>query len=161
MAIDYVIDYDCEPKRKLTTEGIIERIKGRERAAMIIRMYREKGDDRPPSEMGFEFTRSTPDGQGETQLIVVQDLLDAADELQPLEQHCRGCPANRTGTPFGCTGFVQYPFSGAGEAWLLDQIERLGLDETAFRSRDYVIAVDEEQNERAGFGRRRHPARFV
>jgi len=39
------------------------------------------------------------------------------------------------------------------EAWLLDQIERLGLDETAFRSRDYVIAVDEEQNERAGFGR--------
>ena len=39
------------------------------------------------------------------------------------------------------------------EAWLLDQIERLGLDETAFRSRDYAIAVDEEQNERAGFGR--------
>jgi N-acetylglutamate synthase-like GNAT family acetyltransferase len=40
-----------------------------------------------------------------------------------------------------------------GEAWLLDHIEQLGLDETAFRSRDYVIAVDEEQNERAGFGR--------
>ena len=39
------------------------------------------------------------------------------------------------------------------EAWLLDHIEDLGLDETAFRSRDYVIAVDEEQNERAGFGR--------
>jgi N-acetylglutamate synthase-like GNAT family acetyltransferase len=39
------------------------------------------------------------------------------------------------------------------EAWLLDHIERLGLDETAFRSRDYVIAVDEDKNERAGFGR--------
>ena len=39
------------------------------------------------------------------------------------------------------------------EAWLLEHIERLELDETAFRSRDYVIAVDEEQNERAGFGR--------
>jgi len=39
------------------------------------------------------------------------------------------------------------------EAWLLDQIEAIGLDETAFRSRDYVIAMDEQTNERAGFGR--------
>ena len=39
------------------------------------------------------------------------------------------------------------------EAWLLDQIEAMELDETAFRSRDYVIAVDEHTGERAGFGR--------
>ena len=39
------------------------------------------------------------------------------------------------------------------EAWLLDHIEAMDLDETAFRSRDYVIAVDEESNTRAGFGR--------
>jgi N-acetylglutamate synthase-like GNAT family acetyltransferase len=39
------------------------------------------------------------------------------------------------------------------EVWLLDQIERLGLDETAFRSRDYVVALDEESGEKAGFGR--------
>jgi N-acetylglutamate synthase-like GNAT family acetyltransferase len=39
------------------------------------------------------------------------------------------------------------------EAWLLDRIEELGLDETAFRSRDYVIAIDDESNARVGFGR--------
>jgi N-acetylglutamate synthase-like GNAT family acetyltransferase len=39
------------------------------------------------------------------------------------------------------------------EAWLLDHIEEMGLDEVAFRSRDYVIAIDEEENEKAGFGR--------
>jgi N-acetylglutamate synthase-like GNAT family acetyltransferase len=39
------------------------------------------------------------------------------------------------------------------EAWLLDYIEEMELDETAFRSRDYVIAMDEHENERAGFGR--------
>jgi N-acetylglutamate synthase-like GNAT family acetyltransferase len=39
------------------------------------------------------------------------------------------------------------------EAWLLEHIEAMGLDETAFRSRDYVIAVDEGSNTRAGFGR--------
>ncbi|WP_135533662.1 MULTISPECIES: GNAT family N-acetyltransferase [Halostella] len=39
------------------------------------------------------------------------------------------------------------------EVWLLDHIEAMGLDETAFRSRDYVIALDEETGEKAGFGR--------
>jgi N-acetylglutamate synthase-like GNAT family acetyltransferase len=39
------------------------------------------------------------------------------------------------------------------EVWLLDRIEEMALDDAAFRSRDYVIAVDEETNERAGFGR--------
>lgn len=39
------------------------------------------------------------------------------------------------------------------EVWLLDHIEEMGLDETAFRSRDYVIAIDEETNAKAGFGR--------
>lgn len=39
------------------------------------------------------------------------------------------------------------------EVWLLDRMEELGIDETSFRSRDYVIAVDEETDERAGFGR--------
>lgn len=39
------------------------------------------------------------------------------------------------------------------EVWLLDHIEEMGLDGTAFRSRDYVVAVDEVDNEKAGFGR--------
>jgi N-acetylglutamate synthase-like GNAT family acetyltransferase len=39
------------------------------------------------------------------------------------------------------------------EVWLLDHIEAMGLDDAAFRSRDYVIAIDEQSNEKAGFGR--------
>lgn len=41
------------------------------------------------------------------------------------------------------------------EVWLLDHIEEMELDGTAFRSRDYVIAVEETDDERAGFGRLR------
>ncbi|MFN8371711.1 MAG: hypothetical protein U0694_02380 [Anaerolineae bacterium] len=122
MAIDFVIDYDCAPKQALTTEGILERLKGEERAQTIIAMFRQNGDDRPPKEMGFEFTRSTPEGEKEKKVIVVQDLIDAANQLKPLESHCVGCPANRTGQRFGCMGFVQYPISARGEAWLLNQL---------------------------------------
>ncbi len=39
------------------------------------------------------------------------------------------------------------------EVWLLDHIEAMELDETAFRSRDYVIGMDEQSGTRAGFGR--------
>ncbi|WP_256298519.1 GNAT family N-acetyltransferase [Haloarchaeobius salinus] len=39
------------------------------------------------------------------------------------------------------------------EVWLLDHIEAMGLDDTAFRSRDYVVAIDEEAGAKAGFGR--------
>ncbi len=41
------------------------------------------------------------------------------------------------------------------EVWLLDRLEAMNLDDAAFRSRDYVIAVDEETDERVGFGRLR------
>ena len=39
------------------------------------------------------------------------------------------------------------------EVWLLDHIESMGLDGTAFRSRDYVVAVDEDARSKCGFGR--------
>ncbi|KZN24499.1 acetyltransferase [Haladaptatus sp. R4] len=39
------------------------------------------------------------------------------------------------------------------EVWLLDNIEAMGLDGTAFRSRDYVVVVDETSGDKAGFGR--------
>ena len=39
------------------------------------------------------------------------------------------------------------------EVWLLDHIEAMELDDAAFRSRDYVIAIDEQTGDRAGFGR--------
>ncbi|MBK9125975.1 MAG: hypothetical protein IPM16_22995 [Chloroflexi bacterium] len=122
MAIDYIIDYDCAPKQALTSDGIIERLKGESRAQRIIALFRQNGDDRPPSEMGFEFTRSTPEGQEETQVVIVQHLLDAAAELKPHESACAGCPANRAGKPFGCVGSIEYPVSGAAEAWLLDRM---------------------------------------
>jgi hypothetical protein len=128
MAIDYVIDYRCVPKDTLETGGILERLKAQERARAVIELYRRSGDNRPPSEMGFEFTRTAADGSEESQVIIVQHLLDFAADLRPLEPYCAGCPANRAGVPFGCMGRIAYPLSSAGEAWLLNQLPN--VDET-------------------------------
>ena len=122
MAIDYRIEYDCIPKNALTAAGILERLKEKQRADEVIRWFREHGDSRPPAEMGFRFNRRSPGETGAEQVIVVQDLLDRAAELEPLAPHCRGCPANRSGAPFGCIGFIRYPISAAAETWLMDRL---------------------------------------
>jgi hypothetical protein len=122
MAIDHVIDLNCVPKKTLTTDGILQRLKGKARANAIIRLYRERGENRRPSDMGFELERRTADGSIETQVVVVQDLLDEAAELDPLAHHCAGCPANRRNAPFGCFDAINYPLSQKGELWLISQL---------------------------------------
>jgi hypothetical protein len=122
MAIDYAIQYPCVPRQELGDEQLLELLKEQERAELIIAMFRKNNDSRPPSEMGYEFTRTTPEGEEETQLIVVQDVLDRVEELVVRAHHCKGCPANRLGKPYGCASFVQYPISGEAEAWLLNNL---------------------------------------
>lgn len=127
MGIDYVIGYDCAPKRAFSPEGILDRLKERDRAQTVIALYREGGDERHPSLMEFEMTRNHMGGQEETQVVNVQAMLDDAAALDPWEGHCDGCPANVFGKPFGCYGVVQYPISAAAEHWLLDRLP--GIEE--------------------------------
>lgn len=122
MAIDTIIGYDCVPKQTFGDAEIVERLKGKGRAETIIRIYREQGDNRAPSEMGFEVTRTTADGENDSAVFQVQALLDAAAELDAVSPYCAGCPANVLGKPFGCMGAISYPLSAAGETWLLKQL---------------------------------------
>ncbi|GAB1420686.1 hypothetical protein MASR2M15_07970 [Anaerolineales bacterium] len=121
MGIDYSIALACEPKKALGSEGIMMRIKGQERAETIIRMFRESGDTRPVSEIGFELVRNTAQGE-ETQIVYVQELLDEVADLDPYRSACIACPANMRGQDFGCMGFISYPISGEAEAWLLNRL---------------------------------------
>lgn len=122
MGIDFIVDYDCDPKRSLSLPGLMGRLKGRDRAEAIVQLYRESGDERPPARMGFEMVRRQADGTEEREIIVVQDLLDAADELIPWQSYCTACPANWAGQSFGCVGTINYPISAAAERWLLEQL---------------------------------------
>lgn len=84
MAIDYVVHLTCLPKDTLGVDGILDRLKAAARAREVIQLYRKNGDLRPPAEMGFEFVRSLPNGEEEVAVIMVQDMLDQAAELEPL-----------------------------------------------------------------------------
>jgi len=122
MAIDYSIGLDCLPKQKLPGAALQERLKERARAEEIIRWFREAGDERPPAQMGFEFSRSSPSQPGQKQVLVVQDLLDSSAVLDSYAPHCRGCQVNRYRAAYGCTGFIHYPISAQAEQWLLERL---------------------------------------
>ncbi|NDJ86659.1 MAG: hypothetical protein GYB66_12295 [Chloroflexi bacterium] len=122
MGIDYVIDYACIPKQRLTTEGLVDRLKDRARAQEVVAIYREQGDHRPANEIGFEVTRRSANGMEVTDLLIAGEVLDEAAILDELEHHCVGCPANAAGRPYGCLGTISYPISREAEIWLLEQL---------------------------------------
>ncbi|MEF8772235.1 GNAT family N-acetyltransferase [Halodesulfurarchaeum sp.] len=41
------------------------------------------------------------------------------------------------------------------EVWLLDRLEEFHFEDSAFRSRDYVLGIDQRRGEKTGFGRLR------
>ena len=122
MGIDTVITYGCVPKERFTTQGLLERIKAGERAQEFIQFYRVNNDTRPIDEMGGEVMLRSADGEEEVKTIMVKDLLAQRAELGDVEQHCAGCPANRSGAPFGCIGRINYPISQLAEVWMLAQL---------------------------------------
>lgn len=122
MGIDYVLDYDCVPKYHLTTMGILAKLKARQRAAAVIKLYRDGNDQRPPSEMGFEMVRRTADGEEEVQVVIVQDMLDEAATLDTYQSFCANCPANVLRRSYGCFHTINYPISQQAELWLLKQL---------------------------------------
>src|SRR5579859_634354 len=109
MGLDYVIDWPCVPKEAFGTPGILERLKARARAEAIVRLYREQGDQRPPSEMGVEVVNRVSDGTQHTETVVVQALFDQAAVLDSYAAACVGCPANALKRSFGCFGAINYP----------------------------------------------------
>lgn len=126
MAIETIIDFPCIPKDILTTEGLLERLKARDRAEAMLKLYRQQGDHRPAEEIGFELTRRSSTGDEITESVMVSDLLVEAAILDEVSEHCYGCPVNRTNEPFGCVSSINYPLSEAGELWLLRQLPRSG-----------------------------------
>lgn len=122
MGIDYMIHYPCVPKDTLGTDGILERLKNRERAEQVIQMYRNAGDNRSDSKIGFELTRRSANGDQYSEVVVAADLLQEAAILDEFAHHCQGCPANLTGKAYGCVGYINYPITTKGEVWLLEQL---------------------------------------
>jgi hypothetical protein len=132
MGIDYVLDLDCEAKRTLGIEKIVELVKARSRANAILGMAREQGDQRPAAEVTFKIGVQRA-GKVETSEVSVQTLLDQATPLDAHAGGCATCPANRErATGYGCYDSISYPIEPDTEGFLLSRLPD-DLDQPAGR----------------------------
>jgi len=122
MGIDYVLDVDCTAKQRLTVEGIVNMVKARSRADMIIAMARQQGDERPPSQITFGVVINRM-GNLERQEVSAQQLLDQAAALDEYRDDCARCSANRENpSGYGCYDAINYPLEPDAEKWLLSRL---------------------------------------
>ncbi|MEN6626418.1 MAG: hypothetical protein ABFD69_09345 [Candidatus Sumerlaeia bacterium] len=129
MGIDYITQHDCEPKGALGVEGIMARLKARNQAQAIVDIMKQREPSKDPMQVTFTRMRHTPDGDIKQDCTVAQLL----EETKVLDEHapkCQGCPANCERRPFGCFGYINYPFPRSAEKWLMDRLPA-DLDSTA------------------------------
>lgn len=122
MGIDYVLDLDCAAKQQLSTEGIVQLVKARSRAEVMLAMARNNGDKRPPRLITFKVALNR-NGRIETTDVSVQQLLDQAAPLDENRGGCAACPANRDNpNGYGCYRSIGYPLEPDTEAFLLARL---------------------------------------
>lgn len=132
MGVDTVVDLDCEPKRALGIEAIVQLLKDRDRANMVLGPARAAGDNRPPEQITFRVVLQRPTGPEESD-VSVADLMRRANALAPHVGHCRSCIANAGSQEgYGCVGYLSYPIRAETERWLWSRLPA-SLDTTAGR----------------------------
>jgi len=127
MGVDFAIEFPCAVREALSTGGIVERVKAGGAAEVFLRAPKNAG--KAPSEIPYGLVTVRPEGRDRRE-GTVQTLLDLAGELKPFEAQCGGCPANITGQPFGCSGYIRYPLPSRAEEWLMGRLPE-SLDSAA------------------------------
>lgn len=118
MSFEFILDLDCPVKRTIPTEALVGLVKSRNQAQAILAMARQRGDNRPPSEIRITRRLQTPQGV-QDRPVSIQAMIDEGAKLDAFAGHCSGCKANVRGEPFGCYGTVSYPIRTRTEEWLM------------------------------------------
>jgi len=117
MVIDYVIEFPCEPKRRLLSPGLLTLLRRIERC-----------QDGPP-----------------TGKLEAAEAREADFRLRPLAFHCARCPASRRAEAFGCVGRIQVPISAEAEEWLgsLLPVSLKPREGSTYEQRAQLLALQE------------------
>ncbi|HEU4754379.1 MAG TPA: hypothetical protein VFU47_14825 [Armatimonadota bacterium] len=141
MPVDYLLEFPCEPKRRLGRERLLE---------LLRRLPRFRGEEA-------------------TSGLAADEARDAGFQLRPLAFHCARCPANHAGREFGCFDAVELPLSAEAEEWLVELLpvslkESDEVEAEEVRQRRSVRELIDRLRERpasAGVDERRGSSRLV
>jgi len=122
VAIHYFIDLDCQARRSLGAEFLLERIRDLSLADSMIERHRSaSGRSVDPSEIRIRRRFVSLEGEEREEEVTAEELLRGFAPLEEFEGGCRGCPAALTGAPYSCIHSLSLPLSEAAERWLASQ----------------------------------------
>jgi hypothetical protein len=131
MALDYCVAFACNPKQFFGkgdciqgSVDILERLKAKDRGAMLAQMARQDGQD--PYAVSLKLCLSDQATHPAPQFVTLRQLEEHALPLQQLAPACEGCPARCFDTAYGCFGCINYPISSEAEDWLLSRLQASG-----------------------------------
>src|SRR5690349_19189482 len=107
MAIDYCVDYTCDAKRALGTDGLLQLCQARIAFEATQRSGTRRGE--------YDFWTRVVRGpeKDHVEMVTVGQLRRKSNRLVEFTSECGECPANVTGGPAGCFGRVTYPIDSS------------------------------------------------
>jgi hypothetical protein len=114
VAIDWILDYACQPKRVLGLDGVLDGSKLRQHAAHLAEL---QASGKINASDSIQIVKVSPTGTLTDEKLTVQQLHVRAAGYGVHAGHCRGCPANVLERVrgqeqlFGCHGTIDYPLS--------------------------------------------------
>lgn len=110
MAINYILEYGCQPKKLLGLAGVLEGSKLRHQAELFVASG-------APADEPVQIVRLTADGRLDREELTPKQLRERSQGYEIHAGHCRGCPANviervtKHPQVFGCHGRVDQPLT--------------------------------------------------
>lgn len=126
MAVDFVLQFPCEVRKRIPEAKLVELVGYRALAEFAVGEIR-KTDPNVPLETLLDkyqirVSQSRPDGTTEQVPMTVGQVAALARPLEPFRAQCGPCRANVADRPFGCIGKINYPIRKESEAWLLSRL---------------------------------------
>jgi len=128
MAVDTVIDYPCEPKRRfgngdlaIGTAELMSRFKAQGQVIAVLAHANKIGQD--PASIRVKLVTLDAHGQEmDATEVGLADLEARAAPLDAIISDCKQCPAGANQRLCGCIGLLPDVISRTAEVWLLNRV---------------------------------------
>ena len=132
MALDYVLKFPCEVRKRVPDEMLVARAGymglAESAIAEISRSDPSLSTEAILGKYQVELRQTRPHGTVAPAPMSIGQLVALAQPLGQFRVHCTDCRANIADRPFGCMARINYPVRKETESWLVARLPDDGND---------------------------------
>jgi hypothetical protein len=126
MAVDYVLQFPCEVRKKVPEAKLLVLVGYMSLAEHAVAEIRKSNPAVPMETIlgkyQMQVSQARPDGTVQQAPMTVGQLVTMAQPIGQYRGHCPKCRANIADRSFGCIAKINYPIQKESEEWLLSRL---------------------------------------